>query len=284
MLVSGVVFGNDSDTKPPKHFSFGVVPQFDAAYILAAWRPILDKLESETGYKFQLTGSVNIPDFENKLANGIFDFAYMNPYHMVKTSRNEIYKPLARDIERLLYGIIVVRNDSDFHDIRQLDGKYIAFPAPNALAASLMPRAILTSDLKMSIKPIYVQSHSSVYLNVALGRAAAGGGVQKTLQQQSPEIRNALRILYTTPKVAPHPIATHKRIPKTVRMKVLRALLAMGERANGRALLRKIPISKIGVASMKDYLPIQAMELERFSSDSNSDTPTDTMPPVNFTD
>jgi len=42
------------------------------------------------------------------------------------------------------------------------------------------------------------------------------------------------------------------------------ALLEMGSTEEGRKLLARIPINKIGPAGIDDYLPLKQMGLERF--------------------
>jgi phosphonate transport system substrate-binding protein len=245
-------------------YTFGVVPQFDAQKIYAIWHPILNELEKQTGYKFRLAGSPTIPAFEVQFTVGEFDFAYMNPYHALKAAKSQQYVPLVRDIGRTLYGIVVVQKDSPITRIEQLDQKVVAFPAPNSLGASLIPRADFENRFGISIIPRYVQSHSSVYLNVALGRVAAGGGVQKSLSQQDATVREKLKVIYQTRKFSPHPVVAHGRIAPQVREKVKQAFLKLADTEHGRLLLSKIPISKIGPASLADYQPLSDWGLDKY--------------------
>ncbi len=176
--------------KSEQVFTVGVVPQFEARKLHSAWRPILDQLEARTGYHFKLQGSQNIPDFELEFMQGKFDFAYMNPYHLVIANQKAGYIPLVRDIGRELFGVLVVAKNSGIKDPASLNGKTVAFPAPNALGASLQMRQELQDSFGVTVKPKYVKTHDSVYLNVLLGEAAAGGGVQKTLLAQKQEYQD----------------------------------------------------------------------------------------------
>ncbi len=245
-------------------YSLGVVPQFDQRRLHDAWTPILEAVEAESGVRLELAGSPDIPAFEDGFSTGRFDFAYMNPYHMLVAHDVEGYLPLARDVGRQLYGIIVVKKDSPLQSVADLAGKRVAFPAPNALGAALIPRAEFARQFKIEIEPRYVRSHSSVYLNVAMGLTDAGGGVQKTLEQQKPELRDKLRVLYQTAKVAPHPIAVHPRVPQADRGKVLNALLKLGETPAGQRLLQAVPMKRIGAATLEDYQPLREMGLADF--------------------
>lgn len=252
---------SDPVPEPSSPYLFGVVPQFSAAEIMTIWRPILDSMEKATGLRFRLAGSDSIPAFEKEFTSGRFDFVYMNPYHFVHAERSQGYEPLVRDLGRKLYGIIVVHKDSPIQSADQLQGETVAFPAPNALAASLMPRAEFQRK-RIQIEPRYVRSHSSVYLNVALGKSVAGGGVQKTLEQQPKKVQDALRIVYRTQDVMPHPVAAHPRVKDEVRERVKAALLALDASEHGRRLLARVPIRQIGPASPEDYHPLLTLGLE----------------------
>lgn len=265
ILISMFFFSHSSSAEEQAHvFTVGVVPQFEARKLHSIWRPILDQLEKRTGYHFKLQGSQTIPDFEIEFMRGKFDFAYMNPYHLVIANRKAGYIPLVRDIGRELFGVLVVAKNSGVNDPASLAGKIVAFPAPNALGASLQMRQELYDSFGVTVIPKYVKTHDSVYLNVLLGKAAAGGGVQKTLRSLRKEYLDNLKIIHTTKKVAPHPFAVLPSVPEEVRNHVQKAFLALGDEPDGRLLLARVPIRKIGVATFEDYKPLLEMGLERF--------------------
>ena len=247
-----------------KIYIVGVVPQFEVRKLYGIWRPILDLLEEKSGYKFKLRGSSSIPKFEQEFISGKFDFAYMNPYHMVMANEQAGYIPLVRDHGRKLYGVLVVHKDSGITDPAQLNGKTLAFPSPSALGASLQIRQELHEKFNIEFKAKYTKTHDAVYLNVLLGETAAGGGVQKTLNSQKKKYREMLRVIHKTTEVEPHPFSVLPNVPEDVRERVRDALLDMGQSEKGRKLLAKIPISKIGPASMDDYLILKTMGLDRY--------------------
>jgi ABC-type phosphate/phosphonate transport system substrate-binding protein len=262
LFTSFYAFNAQADNK--RTYTIGIVPQFEIRHIRKIWSPIIKEIEKNTGIKLLLVGSPTIPDFEREFNAGNFDFAYMNPYHILLAKKSQGYIPLVRDNGRKLYGILIVRKDSKIESIADLEGKKIAFPAPNALGASLLIRADLANTFKININPVYVKTHSSVYLNVVVKQTAAGGGVQKTLNQQKINIRGALKVLYKTPEVAPHPLSAHPRVPKKVREKIKNTLLKLGENNIGKSLLAKIPMKKIGPASINDYTPLKKLNLDKF--------------------
>lgn len=245
-------------------YGFGVVPQFAPRKLVDIWLPILKELEKRTGLKFRMFGSPKIPDFEVAFMAGDFDFAYMNPYHAMLAGEQQGYITLVRDGSRELFGILVVPKDSPIQTIKELDGRKVAFPAPNALGASLLMRAELEVIHGIKVRPIYVQTHSSVYFNVILNKVAAGGGVMRTLRKQKQEIQQRLRILYKTRGVAPHPIVAHPRVPRGHRKAVRQAFLDMARTKKGQALINKIPMRKPVLAQLEEYVDLKKLGLERF--------------------
>jgi phosphonate transport system substrate-binding protein len=250
-------------------YSFGAVPQFEQRKLFSIWRPILDELERRTGLDFKLVGSPKIPVFEQNYMQGDYDFAYMNPYHILKAHDSQGYLPLVRDGGRMLKGILVVAKERPIRNLKDLAGKPVAFPSPNALGASLLMRAELTKLHGVEVLPRYVQTHSSVYLHVALGLTDAGGGVASTLESQKPELREKLRILYETRSMTPHPISVHPRVPEAHRKMVLHALLEMSETEEGAALLSKVPIRRTVATGLEDYSPMSSWGLDEFYISSN---------------
>ncbi|MFH1137427.1 MAG: phosphate/phosphite/phosphonate ABC transporter substrate-binding protein [Pseudomonadota bacterium] len=245
-------------------YSVGVVPQFEVRRIQEIWQPIVAEVSRRSGVKLELKTSSGIVEFERDLESGRFDFAYINPYHVVFLTGENRYLPLARDVEHPLKGIVVVRKDSPIRTMSDLNGKTIAFPSPNALGAALIPRAEFEEIFKISYKAVYVRSHSSVYLNVFLKLADAGGGVQNTLAGQKKEVIDGLRILHETLDIPPHPVAAHVRTPAAVRERVKAAFLSLGRDPGGKDLLAQVPIGEVGPAALEDYGPLQALGLEKY--------------------
>lgn len=179
----------------------------------------------------------------------------MNPYHELVAYRTQGYEPLVRN-DNQLFGILVVAKDGPIKKVADLEGKEVAFPAPNALGASLLMRADLDRIEKVHIKPVWARTHTSSYLNVALGKVDAAGGVMGTFNQQPERIRDKLNILYETRRMPAHPVVAHPRVPQADREKLRQALLDLGATPEGSEMLSKVPIKKVIPAKVGDYLPL----------------------------
>lgn len=240
----------------------GVVPQFEQRRLFAVWKPILEALQKRTGCQFELVGSKTIAKFEEAFLRGDYDFAYMNPYHAVMANDAQGYEPIIRSDAKKLKGILVVPEDSPIQHVKELDGATLAFPSPNALGASLLMRAELATQHGIAITPLYVKTHSSVYLHVAKRLASAGGGVGRTLKEQPDAIKSRLRVLYTTHEVYAHPLVAHPRVPSEITQAVQNAWLSLAQ--EDPSLFDGIPMKKSVATSMQDYNDLQRLELEKF--------------------
>lgn len=237
-----------AQTPPEQQYSFGVVPQQSAKRLAQLWSPIFNYLYKETGIRLRFATAKNIPEFEKKLAEGTYDFAYMNPYHFTVFNQAPGYKAVAVRNKQPIRGIVVVRKDSPLTSLQELEGKRLAFPSPAAFAASVLPRAELDKQ-KINYQKQYVSSHDSVYLNVAKGLFAAGGGVNRTLNNTAPEVRQQLKVLWKTEAYTPHAIAAHPKIDKTLRDKLATAFSKMHESPEGKTLLQSLKIKHQFIAA-----------------------------------
>jgi phosphonate transport system substrate-binding protein len=240
--------------------SFGIVPQQSAKKLARLWTPIFTYLSAKTGEDIRFSTANDIPTFEKRLVAGEYDIAYMNPYHYTVFHQVPGYSAIARQKDKRIKGIMVVRKDSTLNELTELDGQKLAFPSPAAFAASVVPRAQM--ELKgMEITPKYVSSHDSVYLGVARGFFAAGGGVMRTFNNTNPKIKDQLRVLWTTPTYTPHAIAVHPRVAPSVVEKLKQALLTMNDDPEGRALLKTINFKGVELADNADWDDVRALNI-----------------------
>lgn len=252
------------DPKAPRTQEVHVVPQQTPGVTLENWAPLLEQLGRQTGLCFELRIAATIPAFESALLAGQPDFAFVNPYHAVMARKAQGYLPLVVDKQEKLSGLLMVRADSPIRSIGELDGKTIAFPAPNAFGASLLLRSQLARQ-GLRIEPRYVKTHGNAYRAVILGDVVAGGGVNNTLKRESAAVRAQLRVLYETPGYAPHPFVAHPRVAPRLRETVVQAFLRLHEHEQGRRLLDAIQIpSPMRADYGRDFAPLESLQIEQF--------------------
>ena len=257
-----------AETRPV--YTLAVVPQLPALTTHKMWAPFIQHLEQDTGLDFELKIYSTSPEFEVDMLAGKPDFVFMNPYHQIMGRRAQGYIPLIRDNAKLIYGIVVVARDGPIKNINDLKGKEIAFPAPNAYAASLYIRALLSVKERLDYRPRYLATHTDVYRHVILGKAAAGGAVNTTLERETDSVRSQLRILYQTPASAPHPLSVHPRIAASVGQTLQAAIIALESDPTQREMLKGVQLMQPVQADYeRDYQPLEKLGLEKFIVDSH---------------
>ena len=252
--------GDASVTKP---YVVSVVPQLPASETYSHWAPVLEAVGLASKQCFTLNISKTIPDFEVELLAGTPDFSYMNPYHQVMAYRRQAYRPLVADATPLT-GIVVVRRDSGIVKLDDLNGKQLAFPSPNAFAASLITRATL-SQRGIDIKPLYVKTHSNVYRSVLQADVVAGGGVNTTLLREPEGLQSQLKVLFESAGYRAHPFSAHPRVPVAVQESVRKAFIAYASTDAGKAAMNKAQMPQpVAVDYARDYLPLEHLKIEAF--------------------
>jgi len=245
-------------------YTIAVVPQLPRELSHKNWGPFLYELSKQTNFKFRLLLFASFQEFESSFKRGEPDLVYLNPYHQLIAAKKQGYIPLVRDDSKMLTGILVVSKTSPIDSPADLQHQKVAFPSPLAFGASLYMRAALAKQ-GIEVEPVYVKSHNNVYRNVVLGTTIAGGGVNSTLQAESTQIQNALKIIYQLPGVPSHPISAHPRVDKKVTNAIVDAILNMATTPQGKELLKAINMPEpVKAVQERDYKPLESLKLERF--------------------
>ena len=241
-------------------YSFGVVPQQSATKLARVWGPVLEMLSERSGIRLRFATAPDIPTFEQRVSRAEYDFAYMNPYHFVSFNVTPGYQAIGRAKDRYITGIVVVRKDSAIASMAELAGSDIAFPAPLAFAATLLSQGYLRQH-HIDFRPRYVSSHDSVYRSVAKGLFPAGGGILRTLNNVAPEVRDQLRVLWTSEKFTPHAFASRPGLPEQVRERVATAMYALHEDPEGARRLKALGLLGIVPAGDGDWGDVRALNI-----------------------
>lgn len=237
---------------PSPVFTVGIVPQQSASKLAQLWIPVLNYLGRKSGYTLRFATAPDIPTFEARLQAGQYDFAYMNPYHYAVFSQAPGYRAFAKQANKRLVGLIVVRKPTRISTLHDLSGQKVAFPAPKAFAATMLPLAALRRD-NIKVTPVFVKSHDSVYWAVARGLYPAGGGIERTFDNVAPALRAKLHVLWRSQPYPPHAFAARADIAPRIIRAVQEAMLTMHNDPQGQALLADLNFTGIEAASDSEW-------------------------------
>lgn len=257
---------------PLKEYVVGVHPLHNPKRLLEVYGPILDHVNTGIpGVHFRLEAARNYEEFDKKLYAGYYDLAMPNPYQTVRAFKYgyRVFAKMGDDEE--FRGIILVRKDSSIHEVADLRGKVVAYPAQTALAATMMPQYYLHShgiDVNFDIENHYVGSQESSILNVLRGHAAAAATWPlpwKIFSTEYPEMANQLEVKWQTAPLLNNSWVARRDVPQSVVDMFKTQLLSLNETAEGRHMLERLPISGFEPATNENYLPVITF-LETFSN------------------
>lgn len=259
LVLAGIVPAQGAEQK---QYVFAVLPQRPPVTMHTNWRPFLDQLERETGLAFKLKLYETMNQFEAELKQGVPDFTFATPFQLMVIHKTQNYRPLVRGSHQLA-GMLIVRNDSPYKELRDLNNHDIAYVGSRNVCSLALRNQLYQQHIKLNLNEIFVGSSSNVYKTVLLGKTAAGTVLNVDFDAQPVDVKAKLRILMKTPYLAPHSIAAHPRIPANVQQAVAEAVLRMAEKPETTALLKPVQLGKPVVSNYeRDYQSLENMDYE----------------------
>lgn len=246
---------------PEGGYTFGIGPVQAATELARRWTPFLEYVSRKSGVPLQFATAKDISTYQQQLMEGVYDVAYINPYHYLASNKSSGYTAFARERDGKLSGIIVVRKDDPIKNLSQLNAKSVAFPAATALAATWLPMNMLEKN-SITVTPQFVNSMDSVYIAVVKGIFPAGGGETRTFGTLDPAMKDQLRILWTSEPLPPFPFVSHPRMPKSAVAKVQRVMEQMANDPEGLELLKVHKFKGIERCKDSDYNVVRKMNLK----------------------
>ncbi|MES2012544.1 MAG: PhnD/SsuA/transferrin family substrate-binding protein [Pseudomonadota bacterium] len=247
-----------------KEYIVGIHPLHNPQRLNEVYGPIIEYMNIHIPeVHFRLEASQNYDEFDKKLYAGHFEFAMPNPYQTVRSLKYgyRVFSKMGDDED--FRGIILVRKDSGIKEVSDLKGKAVSFPAPTALAATMMPQYYLHThglDVNKDIENRYVGSQESSILNVLRKHVAAGATWPlpwKTFSAEHPELANQLEVKWQTEPLQNNGWVVRKDVPAEIAGKFQMLLNGLNNTEEGRQMLARLPISRFEVATDETFKPVQ---------------------------
>jgi phosphonate transport system substrate-binding protein len=248
----------------PKEYIVGIHPLYNPKRLVELYGPIVDHLNAVLPQAhFRLEASRNYEEFERKLYDKYFDFAMPNPYQTVRSLKHgyHVFGKMGND--EMFRGIVLVRKDSAIHKVSDLKGKKVSFPAPTALAATMMTQYYLHThgiDVNRDIESLYVGSQESSIMNVLRGHAAAGATWTvpwNTFKLENPKMAAQLKVKWQTESLPNNGWVVRDDVQPTLAEKVSKVLVGLNRTQEGRAMLKKLGITRFEYATEETYKPVR---------------------------
>lgn len=251
----------------------GVHPLHNPKRLHEFFGPIAKYLtENIEGVNFKIEASRNYASYDKKLYSRKFHFALPNPFQTINSLKHgyRVFGKMGDDNN--FRGIFLVRKDSNIKKVSDLKGHAVSFPAPTALAATMMPQYYLQQHGLNVMKDInikYVGSQESSIMNVMLGNTKAGATWPPpwlALSKERPELAKELKVIWQTKPLPNNGLVVRDDIDIDITKKVKKLLLTLHKNKLGKEWLDKMELSKFENATNETYQPVVAF-LKKFNKE-----------------
>lgn len=247
-----------------REYIFGVHPQRNPEKLHAIFGQVVDYLNAGLPQvRFVFEASRHYQSYDEKIAARHFNFLLPNPYETLQgiDQGYTVFAKMRRDED--LRGLIVVRRDSDIRTVADLKGKAVSFPAPTALAATMLPMYFLHQhglDVERDIEPRYVGSMESSLLNIERKNVTAGTvypPAWRMFKTERPELAARLKVIWETEFLPNNSVMARDDVPQALVAKVKTLLLAMDQDPEGQRILTEMDSQGFESADNEVYSPVR---------------------------
>lgn len=256
-------YSDSASVKGDEVMTLGIHPLHNPKRLHEMFGPIAEYLSKNIeGVQIKIEASRNYAAFDKKLYSRKFHFALPNPFQTVNSFKHgyKVFGKMSDDEN--FRGIFLVRKDSNIKKVSDLKGHPVSFPAPTALAATMMPQYYLQQNGLNVMKDIdikYVGSQESSIMNVMLGNTKAGATWPppwRALSKERPELKKELKVIWQTSPLPNNGLVVRDDINKNLVKKVKKLLLDLHQHPQGKKWLDKMELSKFDDATNDTYKPV----------------------------
>ncbi len=257
-------FSQTDENIKKEEYIFGVHPLHNPQQLQIVYSPVASYLNQHfDNIEFRLEASRNYAAYEEKLYNKKFHFALPNPYQtIIAEDKGYIIFGKMGDDENFR-GIFITRKDSGLGEPIDLKGKKISYPAPTALAATMLPQYFLHThgiDVNNDIENLYVGSQESSIMNAYLNKVAAAATWPlpwKIFLKEQPDFAAELEVKWETPTLPNNGLVVRDDMPQDILQKVSDLLLNLHTHKEGQEILARMPLSRFEAANHDTFQAVR---------------------------
>ena len=242
-------------------------PSVDADTIATNSRDFIDFLEKETGLIFKTGIPTNYVAVVEAFGSKRADIGMMNSFGYLMA--NDKYGAVAK-LRVLRYGHdyyqgqILAHVDSDIKDVKDLDGKKMAFVDPSSTSGYMFPLKIMKDAGVEPGNTMFASKHDNVVVMIYQKQVDAGAtyysapsedgkirDARSRVKTQYPDVEDKVKIVTTTDKIPNDPFVFRKGLPEEITKKFIAAVKKFVSTEEGKANFKRI-YSVEGVVDTSD--------------------------------
>lgn len=229
-----------ADSKPGAErpaYNFSPVNQYGLQVTAEFWNPIIEHVSERSGVQLRLKLGRTSADTTSYVIAQEVDFAFTN--HLFSPERMQMgWKVFGRRNAPPVRGHIVVPHDSPIKSLRDLAGKTVGFPGPEAFLAYKVPYANLLRE-EVPTTVVFGGNMDGAFAQLTSGRVHAVGANSQLTEGYAQRENKNFRELWSSRPFHDLALMASPRVPQPQLQAVARAFLTMHTLPEGRAVLAR---------------------------------------------
>jgi phosphonate transport system substrate-binding protein len=235
--------------------AFGVLNQQSPALTAERWNPILHYVSSRSGVPLRLRMGPTVQETDAMMGRGEFDFMFTN--HNFQSEFESVgYRVVARWGGDPIHGVIAVPADSPIENLKQLDGRRVAFPSADAFVAYAVP-VVALKRAGVAVEEVFAGNQEGVLAQLKARRVDAAAVNSRFLRQYAEREHLRFREIFVSEGFPDLAVIAHPRVPEHTVAKVRQALLEMKKDPAAAAILARAQCPGFEPADDKDYAGVR---------------------------
>ncbi len=260
------------------------VPSIDNKVLDANSKIFKEYLEKNTPYKYEIYIPQSYVAVVESYGTKRADVAGLNSYGYYLAHKK--YNAEAR-MTVIRHGLstyqsqFIVRSDSKIKNLKDLEGKKIAFVDPASASGYLLPLKTLKDQKIHPKETLFAMTHDNVVTKVYRGEVDAGAtyysppvegkmdDARRLVLAQYPDIEKKVKIIELSLPIPNDPIVFRKEIPEEMKNKIVDAFLSFVTTSEGKKSFDEIyGLTEIKKATDEDYSRMRTM-FDELKEDTN---------------
>jgi phosphonate transport system substrate-binding protein len=251
-LAVAVSLTDHANAHEGKPLEFGVISQRSPLLTAQYWNPILTYVGRTSGVPLRLRIGKSGMETNAMINHGTVDFIYSN--HIFHPENDGAgYHVIARDGAKAISGQIVVPEGSQIRTLKELTGKYVAFPSKVAFVGYMVPIHAL-HEAKVKVVTRFAGNQEGAMGQLVAGTAEAIGVNSEVMREFAEREKFAYRVIWSSKPYLSMPIAAKSSVPSAAVEAVRNALIGMKQDPEGRKILETCA-KIIGEKSIEGFEP-----------------------------
>ncbi len=272
-VPTGPTYTDREPTTAKLRLELAIHPLHNPVALFRIYQPLADYLnQNQTDVQVVLQASRDYGDYLAKIRQRAPALLLPNPWQTLQAQRHGYHVLAMAGDPHDFRGIMLARrDDTELKHATDLRGSTIAYPAPTAIAACVLPQLWMQKQGLMVMREVtnqYVGSQEAAILAVSLGKARLGvtwPPPWRLFQREHPAEAAQLRVAFETESLLNNSLMVRDDVPAAVAERLRNLVLHLGDTSQGQALLAAMETSAFLPADDHTYAQVKEVidEFER---------------------